>query len=256
MAVSSKSLSPPTLDHTTPAGAETAADNGHDPLLRQLAASLAHNVNNALTGVVGYLELALAQTPHESDLAAHLHSSLTCAFRAAAVVRQIVAFAAKPPTVETLTVLSLRDAAERALARYAEVLPFNVTAQVAGESHGWTQGNAALLDGALDQLLTNALEAMPDGGTLTLFLHEEGELCCLSVCDTGPGIAPDVVARLFEPFVTTKPSGHPGLGLALCRQLVQAQRGRLQVASLAGQGATITLSFPSLRMESERGTGS
>jgi signal transduction histidine kinase len=253
--VNSKGPLLPTLVPAAPAGADTAADNGHDPLLRQLAASLAHNVNNALTGVVGYLELALGQMPPESDLAAHLHSSLSCAFRAAGVVRQIVAFAAKPLHVDTLAVLSLREAAERAIARNANLLPLNVTAQVAGESAGWTQGNAALLDSALDQVLTNALEAMPDGGSLTLFLHEEGEWSCLSVCDTGPGIAPDVVARLFEPFVTTKASGHPGLGLALCHGLVRAQRGRLQVASLAGQGTTITLSFPSLRREGDRAAG-
>jgi signal transduction histidine kinase len=240
------SPSPPTLDHAPPAG------NGHDPLLRQLAASLAHNANNALTGVVGYLELALAQTPPDTDLAVHLHSSLNCAFRAAAVIRQIVAFAAKPEHVETLAVLSLRAAAERAVARPANFLPLNVTAQIAGESAGWTQANAALLDSVLDQLVANALEAMPDGGALTLFLHEEGDLACLSVSDTGPGIAPEVVARLFEPFVTTKSCGHLGLGLPLCHALVRAQHGRLQVASVAGQGATITLSFPSLRRE--RGT--
>src|SRR5229473_2447102 len=97
-AVNSRSPSHPTLEQVPPASAEAAADGGHDLLLRQLAASLAHNVNNALTGVVGYLELALAQAPPESALAAHLHSSLSCAFRAAAVVRQIVAFAARPST--------------------------------------------------------------------------------------------------------------------------------------------------------------
>jgi signal transduction histidine kinase len=246
--VNSQSPSPPTLEHATLAG------NGYDPLLRQLAASLAHNANNALTGVVGYLELALAQAPPDSDLALHLHNSLTCAFRAAAVVRQIVAFAAKPEHVETLAVLSLREAAERALARHSSLLPPNVTAHIVGESAGWTQGNAALLDSALDQLVANALEAMPDGGALTLFLHEEGERSCLSVSDTGPGIPPEVVARLFEPFVTTKACGHLGLGLPLCHALVRAQRGRLQVASLAGQGATVTLSFPSLRKERDAGS--
>jgi signal transduction histidine kinase len=76
------------------------------------------------------------------------------------------------------------------------------------------------------------------------------------VRDTGPGVAPEVIAQLFEPFVTTKASGHLGLGLALCRELVRAQRGGLQVASVAGQGATVTLSFPSIRNEGERGAGS
>src|SRR5258708_12081629 len=101
-AVNSQSPSSPTLEHAAPGGVETAPDNGHDPLLRQLAGSLAHNVNNALTGVVGYIELALAQAPPQSDLAAHLRSSLSCAFRAAAVVHHILAFPPKPRLADTL----------------------------------------------------------------------------------------------------------------------------------------------------------
>ncbi len=150
--------------------------------------------------------------------------------------------------------LSLREIASRVLAHCQHSLPPSVTAEVTGDSPGWTQGNVALLENTLHHLLTNAVEAMPAGGVLTLHVHDEGDLCCLSVRDTGPGVAPEVIAHLFEPFVTTKASGHLGLGLALCRDMVQVQRGRLQVASLAGQGATVTLSFPALRNDGARAT--
>jgi signal transduction histidine kinase len=257
-AVNSRGPTHPTPEPVAQACASAApvADAGEDAVLRRLAASLAHNVNNALTGVIGYLELALSQTSPDSEVSAHLHSSLSCAFRAATAVRQIVAYAARPPSPDALAVVPLREVAQQMLARFTPRLLPNVSVEILGESPGWVQGNAELLESTLDQLMANALEAMPDGGTLTLHLHEEGEACSLSVSDTGPGIAAEVIPHLFEPFVTTKPTGHLGLGLALCRDMVLAQRGRLQVASLAGQGTTVTLSLPSIRNEGERGAGS
>jgi signal transduction histidine kinase len=258
IAVNSRATTHPTGEPVALACAcaEPGADAGPDPVLRRLAASLAHNVNNALTGVIGYLELALSQAPPDGELSAHLNNSLNCAFRAAAAVRQIVTYASRPSSPETLAVLSLREIAQRVLERFTPILLLNVKAEIVGESAGWVQGNAGLLECTLDQLVANALEAMPDGGTLTLHLHEEGESCSLSVSDTGPGIAAEAIPHLFEPFATTKPSGHLGLGLALCRNMVLSQRGRLQVASLAGQGATVTLTLPSVRKEGERVTGS
>jgi signal transduction histidine kinase len=239
-----------------------AAANEHslaaesERVLRSFSAALAHHVNNALTGVIGYLELALRQAPADSELKDHLENSLECAFRAADNVQQIVDFSLNPPSAEPLVVLSLREVAQRKLAEFATEVPATITTGLLGESPGWVQGNVELLESALLHLLHNAVEAMPLGGALTLHLHEEGDQCSLSVSDTGPGVAKEVVAHLFEPFVTTKPAGHLGLGLALCRACMRAQRGRLQVASLAGQGATVTLSLPSIRKEGERGAGS
>lgn len=246
----------PGLEPVLTAANENALAAESERVLRSFSAALAHNVNNALTGVIGYLELALRQAPPNSELIDHLENSLLCAFRAAGNVQQIVDFSLKAPSAEPLVVLSLRELAERKLAQLAAEVPATITIQVLGESPGWVQGNVELLESALVHLLQNAVEAMPLGGTMTLHLHEEGDQCSLSVSDTGPGVAKEVVAHLFEPFVTTKPAGHLGLGLALCRAFMRAQRGRLQVASLAGQGATVTLSLPSIRKEGERGAGS
>ena len=254
--MNTKSPPHPGLEPVLAAANEHALAAESQRVLRSFSAALAHNVNNALTGVIGYLELALRQAPPDRELVDHLENSLICAFRAANSVQQIVDFSLKPPTAEPLVVLSLRELAQRRLAQFAAELPAAITTQLLGESPGWVQGNVELLESALLHLLQNAAEAMPLGGTMTLHLHEEGDQCSLSVSDTGPGVAREVIAHLFEPFVTTKASGHLGLGLALCRAFMQAQRGRLQVATLAGQGATVTLSLPSIRKEGERCAGS
>ncbi len=90
-------------------------------------------------------------------------------------------------------------------------------------------------------LCKNALEAMPEGGTLTLRLQRSGERLTLEVADTGLGI-PDGV-NIFEPFVTTKPEG-TGLGLPIVRQIVQAHHGTLQYTSTPGQGTTFVVTLP------------
>jgi signal transduction histidine kinase len=254
--VNTKSPPHPGLEPVQAAANENTLAVESERVLRSFSAALAHNVNNALTGVIGYLELALRQAPPNRELMDHLENSLICAFRAANSVQQIVNFSLKPPTAEPLVVLSLRELAQRKLAQFAAEVPATIEIQLLGESPGWVQGNVELLESALLHLLHNAVEAMPLGGTMTLHLHEEGDQCSLSVSDTGPGVAKEVVARLFEPFVTTKTADHLGLGLAICRDIMRAQRGRLQVATLAGQGATVTLSLPSIRKEGERGAGS
>lgn len=93
---------------------------------------------------------------------------------------------------------------------------------------------------ALINILRNAVEAMPDGGTLTLLAGEQGDRIVLSVTDTGVGIPDAFKERLFEPFATTKPRG-TGLGLAFVQQVVQESGGEVSIVSPPGSGTTITM---------------
>jgi signal transduction histidine kinase len=92
-------------------------------------------------------------------------------------------------------------------------------------------------------LLTNAVQAMEESGTLTLRGRVTAEGVQLEVSDTGPGIPPELQQKIFEPLFTTKARGI-GLGLAVSRSLTAANRGRLAVSSLAGKGATFSLTLP------------
>jgi signal transduction histidine kinase len=210
-----------------------------------MAATLAHNVNNALTGVIGNLELALRETAPESDLERHLNSSLRGACDIAAMVRRIVGYAFRssaPPSRELLSLWRTIGVAARRIDPEARRRGVAVTLD--GQGVGWVRGNAGLLEAALDNLLDNSLEAMPNGGRLTIGLREEAGRVWLSLADSGAGLPKEVLERLFEPFYTTKSCGHLGLGLVLCRELVEAQDGTLHVESVAAQGTTFTLSFP------------
>ena len=94
-------------------------------------------------------------------------------------------------------------------------------------------------------LLTNAVDAMPAGGTLRIEAGVSDGTACLTVADSGPGIPPDARERVFEPFFTTKErGGGTGLGLAICRQILEAHGGSIQVTDTRGGGATFIVRLP------------
>ena len=97
----------------------------------------------------------------------------------------------------------------------------------------------------LTNFISNAVDAMPAGGTLSVRAERRGEQLAVSVADTGEGIAPDERRRIFEPFYSTKAPGRgTGLGLAICREIASALKGRIEVDTAPGRGAAFTLFVP------------
>jgi nitrogen-specific signal transduction histidine kinase len=119
-----------------------------------------------------------------------------------------------------------------------------------------------MLGQAICHLLVNALDAMPQGGRLTLTTERlvmglsdlrshpvarQEEFVCLTICDTGCGIPPAILSRIFEPFFTTKDTGdRSGLGLALVYAIVKQHHGWIEVSSQVGQGATFKIFLPAI----------
>jgi signal transduction histidine kinase len=95
----------------------------------------------------------------------------------------------------------------------------------------------------LINLLKNAQEAMPEGGEITITSRVKGANAEISIADTGVGLAPEVAAKIFEPYFTTKAKG-TGLGLAICQGIVQEHGGVITVDSTPGQGTTFTIQLP------------
>ena len=106
-------------------------------------------------------------------------------------------------------------------------------------------GDEGQLQQAFVALATNAIDAMPDGGTLTLRAAAAGPNVILEIKDTGIGITPENLTKIFDPFFTTKDVGRgTGLGLAVCYGIVSEHGGRLDVRSTVGVGTTFTISLP------------
>jgi signal transduction histidine kinase len=99
----------------------------------------------------------------------------------------------------------------------------------------------------LTNLVNNAIQAMPDGGNLSIAAHKKKNSVCITIADTGVGISPEVKAKIFTPMFTTKAKGQ-GLGLAVVKRLVEAQGGSISFESKVGEGTKFFVELPLRRV--------
>jgi two-component system, sporulation sensor kinase E len=125
-----------------------------------------------------------------------------------------------------------------------ELATHNIDARIEDNAPAATMhADARQLKQACLNLVINAIDAMPDGGRLTLGISSDKEYTVISVSDTGQGIEPDMIERIFTPFVTTKASG-TGLGLAKVFSIMENHNGRIECVSEKDAGATFSLYIP------------
>jgi signal transduction histidine kinase len=145
----------------------------------------------------------------------------------------------KPVRIDSV-ISRMGDAMRGRLASSGVTLDLNVRQPI-----GSVAADEAQLELALLNLVTNALDAMPDGGTLTLAATSAGGCVTIDVRDTGSGIDAAVLPRIFEPWVTTKRTGRgTGLGLSITRDLVTSLGGTIAVSTTPGRGTTFTIELP------------
>jgi len=220
-----------------------------------VAGGIAHEINNPLQGALGLAELLLLQ--HETLSPAQRTSQLTSLetelYRLADIVASLLSFVregANDPRAVADPIACLEFAVRSALAQ-------NPAADIQCR-RSYCPGlppvrlSPAHLRQVLLNLVINAMQAMGDRGELHLGLTKspDGPFLLVVVGDTGPGIAPQDLNRIFEPGFTTKPEGHgTGLGLAVSRNLVRENGGDLTVASRPGAGATFTVELPLADLE-------
>jgi signal transduction histidine kinase len=219
--------------------------------LGEMASGMAHDFNNSLCGVLGFLELALRDEDLGAYVRHHLDMARTCALDAAHTVRRVQDFArsrrrdlaCQPLDVNQL----LRETVELTRPRWASqtrLAKGPITLEVRAEATARAVGNAAELREVLTNLIFNAVDAMPQGGTLTLRSGDGTGGVFLSVGDTGVGMSAAVQERLFEPFFTTKGERGCGLGLSVAFGIVRQHGGDIRVTSEVGRGSTFTVRLP------------
>jgi len=221
--------------------------------LGQMGSTLAHEINQPLSAISNYLRGArriLEGHPHPASVRDALEKAADQALRAGEVVRRMRDFVQnreperKPENLSTLieeaSALALIGAKERGI-----VLQFRL---MAGSEKVFV--DRVQIQQVLLNLIRNAIDSMETAGgdkvlTISVTPSPQGELV-VKVTDTGAGIAPDVLPKLFEPFVTTKVTGM-GVGLSICRTIIEAHGGRLWAESAAGQGASFLFTLPPAR---------
>ncbi len=233
-----------------------------------LAGGVAHDLNNILSGIVSYPELLLMDLPEDSPLRKPILTMQDSGKRAAAIVQDLLTLARRGVVIKE--VVNLNDIIneylkspehEKLKLYYSEVeIETNIESDLLNIS-----GSSVHLSKTIMNLVSNAAEAIPDGGKIFISAEnryidrpisgydsiKEGDYITLVISDTGIGILPQDMERIFEPFHTKKIMGRSGtgLGMTVVWGTVKDHKGYIDVQSTEGKGSTFTLYFPATKRE-------
>jgi CheY-like chemotaxis protein len=222
--------------------------------LGQMASGIAHDLNQSLMLVASYSDLArqaLVQDPPDlADLEDLMTTTTQAALDGGETVKRLLLFTRAAPEQDSQPVdLSsmVRDAAQLTAPRWrdaAQVEGRHISLHVEAEGHPTIQGSPARLRELMTNLLFNAVDALPTGGTIHLRVVAEAGQGIVEVTDSGIGMSAEVQARVFEPFFTTKGESGTGLGLAMVFGIVEQHGAQIEVDSAPGEGTTFRITFP------------
>ncbi|WP_158930850.1 PAS domain-containing protein [Acidisphaera sp. S103] len=226
----------------------------------QLTGGIAHDFNNLLTGIIGAMDIVKRRLAmgRQEDVQRFMDAATASANRAAALTHRLLAFARRQPLDTKATdvnqlIRGIEDFLRRTLGE-------RVALTVELDPDLWpTLTDANQLENSIINLAINARDAMPGGGSLTITTKrvvveypilsgsdeiQPGDYTVIQVCDTGTGIDPAALPKVFEPFYTTKPLGQgTGLGLSMIYGFVKQTQGNVQIESTLGQGTSVSLYF-------------
>jgi len=224
----------------------------------RLAGGIAHDFNNLLTAILGYSELAIAELPEEHPVRRQVNIIADAGNKAAALVRQLLAFSKKQ--VLEIRVLNINEVVESIGKILSLVIGEDIILEMNLSPSVWSiRADPGQLEQVLMNLAVNARDAMPCGGRLTIEtenveLQEEyarghqgvrpGPHVMLAVTDTGSGMGPSVLEKIFEPFFSTKGNKGTGLGLSTVYGIVRQHNGHIYVYSEEGIGTTFKVYLP------------
>lgn len=222
--------------------------------LGELASGVAHDFNNTLAGILGRAQLLL-RTNDPEKIRKGLSIIVKTAEDGAKTVKRIQDFARqrRDHGFELVSIDQiLSDASEITRPRWkdcAEVSNVHINLDLKIESNALVMGDDSELREVLVNMIFNSVDAMPEGGTLSLRTAVEAEHVVITVSDSGVGMYPEVRSKIFDPFFTTKGKAGLGLGLAVSFGIVRRHGGNIEVDSRYGNGTEFRIKLPVARLE-------
>jgi len=217
--------------------------------LGSLAGGVAHDMNNVLGAILGLASTLRESADPYSPAAKNLDTITSACLRGRGVVKSLLYFARKDLQEERPIDLNELVREMSQLLSHTTLQRIQLRLELA-ENLGWLRGDPGALSHALMNLCVNAIDAMPNGGTLRIrTLADAAGGLTLRVEDTGEGMPPEVLAKAMDPFFTTKPQGKgTGLGLGMVYGTMRAHEGTFELRSEVGRGTEAILCFPASRV--------
>ncbi|OGF47125.1 MAG: hypothetical protein A2536_03485 [Candidatus Firestonebacteria bacterium RIFOXYD2_FULL_39_29] len=228
-------------------------ENLHDKLhqsekmaaVGQLAGGVAHEINNPMTIILGYAQIVLKRVKAEDPVSKPLLAIEKEAIRCKKLIDNLLTFSRASKMVKQS--VSVNKAIKEAIALIeVQTKIRNVEIVVTyGENLPDTLIDVNQIQQIMINLCNNAMDAMPEGGTIKVNTAQEDKFIKITVADTGMGISEENKKKLFEPFFTTKEVGKgTGLGLSICYEITKKHNGEISVDSELGKGTTFTIRLP------------
>ena len=215
-----------------------------DAQLRQMLGGVAHEIRNPLGGIEIYAGLIAEDLAEEDPRKQHIEKVIDEVRTLNNVISEFLDFARpSAPDPEMCSVSRMIEDAVFMLAPEMERADVAYEQDIAPDLESFVDSEQ--IKRAVFNLMKNGVQAMNDGGTLSVRAERSGDAVIMEVSDTGPGVPAEVKARLFEPFFTTREKGS-GLGLAIVLQSVEKNRGRVSLVSTEGEGTTVRLVLPAV----------
>ena len=212
-------------------------------LVGQMAAGVAHEIKNPLASIKGAVEILVDKDTPEPAREEFGYIVVRETRRIDRTLRDFLEFGR--PRESKVKAMDLSETVAAGLRQMeSQAITAGVTRCREIEPGVIVAADAEKMHQVMLNLLLNALEATPKGGTVTIRVESTGRTARLSVADTGAGIPADALERVFDPFYTTKSSGS-GLGLAVVKQIIENHNGAIKVESTCGHGTTFTITLPS-----------
>ena len=220
----------------------------------KMAAVVAHEINNPLAGILTYAKLLRKWADHGEIKDAKLQEAAQCldliageSRRCGEIVKNLLSFSRTAPmNIESTDLNSVVDRSVRLMQHQLEMGGVELHLDLAADLPK-VQCDPSQIEQVLLALVMNAIDAMPRGGNLWLRTGTTtgGDGIAIEVRDDGTGISPEILPQIFEPFLTTKETGHGvGLGLAVSRGILERHGGKIKVQSELGKGTTFTVTLP------------
>nr|WP_284694518.1 ATP-binding protein [Geomonas sp. Red32] len=214
--------------------------------LGQLAAGIAHEINNPLTNAslgIQLLTRKLEKSGNSGEITAKLAAVEHNIERASLIAQELLQFSRQQESA--FTPLRIEAVVQAALTLMSYQLRGITVVKKLPPGLPEVMGDQGKLEQVFINILDNAVRAMPGGGTITLSASHKGSLAEIAIADTGVGIEQENLSRAFDPFFTTRELGDgTGLGLSICYGIIRQHGGSLEIASAVGRGTTLTVRLP------------
>lgn len=216
--------------------------------LGELAGSIAHELNNPLSVILGFAQVLIKNTSLDEEARKGIENIYEAAKRSKGVITNMLEFARSDTSKSQMVQINdIIDATLLIVEKDLHKANIEVEKNLAADAHP-VIANPMQIQQVLLNMLLNAKDSMPDGGKVAIHTDTNDKYFIINISDTGSGIPKDIISKIFDPFFTTKSAGKgTGLGLSICYGIVKAHKGDISVKSEVNKGTLFKIRFPMMQ---------